>query len=156
MQEELLSQYIDSLKGKMDRIDSLLSKFIEGNSKAGDNIRLLAHTLHGSGTTFGFPEISEAGKNAELANKDELEQKLLALKKVLQDTVANNQKNSSGSGNAEPDSQQSDSSSANNEQAAKSARADKSANAKNEEGRVLKILVEEEDAKIAGVNPSRP
>lgn len=88
MQEELLTQYIDSLKSKISRIDSLLRKFNEGNSKAGDNIRLLAHTLHGSGVSFGFPEISEAGKNAELADKDALPEKLLGLKKVMETVVA--------------------------------------------------------------------
>lgn len=93
MQEELLTQYIDSLKSKISRIDSLLRKFNEGNSKAGDNIRLLAHTLHGSGASFGFPEISEAGKNAELADKEALPEKLLALKKVMEAVVANHRAN---------------------------------------------------------------
>ncbi len=93
MQEELLTQYIDSLKSKLSRIDSLLRKFSDGNSKAGDNIRLLAHTLHGSGAPFGFPEISEAGKNAELADNDSLSEKLLELKKVMEAVVAKHESN---------------------------------------------------------------
>ncbi len=150
MQEELLAQYIDSLKAKIERIDSLLSKFNEGNSKAGDNIRLLAHTLHGSGTSFGFPEISEAGKNAELADKEALAEKLLELKTVLEGVVANKSKTISSNGEkAEENSQQSDFLSDNKSQPVESPAEEKPSNKSGAENKGLKILIVDDDPQIA-------
>ena len=68
MNEELLAEYIGSLQKRIDRIASLQVKLAEGNAKTEENVRLLAHSLHGSGTSFGFPEISEAGKALEHAD----------------------------------------------------------------------------------------
>ena len=106
MQEQLLNQYIDSLNSKVGRIDSLLQKFNEGNSKAGDNIRLLAHTLHGSGASFGFPEISEAGKNAELADNESLPAKLLELKGIMETVVTNHRGNTGVASSKTSDAEQ--------------------------------------------------
>lgn len=84
MKQELIEEYIQSLGKRLERINSLLDKLVSGNTKAEDNIRLLAHSLAGSGGSFGFPEISEAGKAAELAEMDALEEKLRALKAVVE------------------------------------------------------------------------
>ena len=150
MQEELLAQYIDSLKAKIDRIDSLLSKFNEGNSKAGDNMRLLAHTLHGSGASFGFPQISEAGKNAELADKEVLAEKLLELKTVLEDVVANkNDTMPRNSEDVEKDSPQNDSLSAEKSQPVDLSVKEKSLNKSGGKSQILKILIVDDDPQIA-------
>ena len=150
MQEELLAQYIDSLKAKIDRIDSLLSKFNEGNSKAGDNMRLLAHTLHGSGASFGFPQISEAGKNAELADKEVLAEKLLELKTVLEDVVANKSDTMPrNSEDVEKDSPQNDSLSAEKSQPVDLSVKEKSLNKSGGKSQILKILIVDDDPQIA-------
>jgi len=84
MKQELIEEYIQSLGKRLERINSLLDKLVSGNTNAEDNIRLLAHSLAGSGGSFGFPEISEAGKAAELEKMDALEEKLRALKAVVE------------------------------------------------------------------------
>lgn len=88
MQDELLKQYIASLRQRIGRIDSLQAKLEEGNSKADENIRLLAHSLHGSGASFGFPEISEAASAVEHAAAGELGTTLATLKGILENVVA--------------------------------------------------------------------
>lgn len=90
MQEELFRQYIESLQNRIGRIDTLLEKLAEGNAKAGENIRILGHSLHGSGATFGFPEISDAGAAVEKADDTALESALTALKAVLEKVIAEN------------------------------------------------------------------
>jgi len=90
MNEELLAEYIGSLQKRIDRIASLQVKLAEGNAKAEENVRLLAHSLHGSGTSFGFPEISEAGKALEQADAGMLAEPLEDLANVLRDVVAAN------------------------------------------------------------------
>lgn len=90
LNEELLGEYINALQKRIERIDSLLVKLAEGNVKADENIRLLGHSLHGSGGSFGFPEISAAGKAVEDAGHDDIHAKATHLKAVLEDVVAAN------------------------------------------------------------------
>jgi CheY-like chemotaxis protein len=90
MQEELIQQYIESLKKRLEKVSSLALKLAEGNSKADENIRLIAHSLHGSGASFGFPEISEAANAAEHASSEELGEKLEALTVVIEKVVKEN------------------------------------------------------------------
>jgi DNA-binding response OmpR family regulator len=90
MNEALLAEYINSLRKRIERLDSLMEKFAEGNPRADENIKLLAHSLHGSGASFGFPEISEAGKAVEHAEPDQMKENLITLKKVLEKVVADN------------------------------------------------------------------
>ena len=89
MNEELLRQYIISLQKRAERLTALKVKVAEGNTKADENIRLMAHSLHGSGLSFGFPEVTEAGRAVEHADHDNLPAKLDNLIKVLNDIVSN-------------------------------------------------------------------
>jgi two-component system response regulator VicR len=90
MQEELIQQYIESLIKRLEKVNSLARKLAEGNTKADENIRLIAHSLHGSGASFGFPEISEAASVAEHAPTEELGEKLEALMIVIEKVVKEN------------------------------------------------------------------
>jgi two-component system, OmpR family, response regulator VicR len=90
MQEELIQQYIESLKKRLEKVNSLAQKLAGGNTKADENIRLIAHSLHGSGASFGFPEISEAANAAEHASSEELGEKLEALMVVIEKVVKEN------------------------------------------------------------------
>ncbi len=83
MLEELKEQYRLSLPDKVKTIRSLLSEFRAGNADAQANLRLLAHSLHGSGTTFGYPQISAAAKDVEHALPEALLQQLAVLVRVL-------------------------------------------------------------------------
>lgn len=46
MKEELRTQYVKSLESRIETINSLKTKFFEGNEIADQNIRLLAHQLY--------------------------------------------------------------------------------------------------------------
>lgn len=83
MLEELKEQYRQSLPEKIRTIRALLSDLREGKTGATESLRLLAHSLHGSGTTFGYPQISEAAKNVEQADTDSLLHQLSNLVRVL-------------------------------------------------------------------------
>jgi DNA-binding response OmpR family regulator len=86
--EELKEQYRKSLSEKSQSIRELVRALRQGDSKAADEIRRVAHTLHGSGSTFGFPEISEAARAVEHANQATLIPALTALAKVLLEAQA--------------------------------------------------------------------
>ena len=60
MQEEMIQKYLASIEAKGLIIKTLWEKFLQGDKTVLDEIRLHAHSLKGSGATFGFPEISEA------------------------------------------------------------------------------------------------
>lgn len=83
MLEELKEQYRLSLPEKIKAIRSLLNDLRSGKPEAQGNLRLLAHSLHGSGTTFGYPEISAAARAVEHADANALLQQLANLVRVL-------------------------------------------------------------------------
>lgn len=88
MQDDLKDQYLKSLVEKIDAIKGYVRDYRAGDAAIDQKIRLLAHSLHGSGATFGFPEISEAAKDVELAPEKELIKKLTQLVKVMKEAPA--------------------------------------------------------------------
>lgn len=83
MLEELKEQYRLSLPEKVKTIRSLLNDLRAGNSEAQASLRLLAHSLHGSGTTFGYPAISAAARTVEHASAEQILPELANLVRVL-------------------------------------------------------------------------
>lgn len=83
MQEELIKKYLESIETKGLLIKTLWEKFLHGDKSVLDEIRLHAHSLKGSGATFGFPEISEAGKKLEEAHDNELLENVNELLNIL-------------------------------------------------------------------------
>jgi DNA-binding response OmpR family regulator len=83
MIEELKEQYRQTLPDKVSTIKLLLQELRAGNNDAIEKLRHMAHTLHGSGSTFGFPDISIAAKQVEYASDDELLKQLAQLIRAL-------------------------------------------------------------------------
>lgn len=83
MLEELKEQYRLSLPEKVKTIRSLLNNLRAGDSEAQASLRLLAHSLHGSGTTFGYPGISAAARAVEHATAETILHELATLVRVL-------------------------------------------------------------------------
>jgi DNA-binding response OmpR family regulator len=80
MFDEVKDQYCAALPDKVTTLELLLKDLHEGGVDALEKIRLMAHTLHGSGSTFGYPEISAAAKrleNAEVADVEECAEQLM-------------------------------------------------------------------------------
>lgn len=85
MLEELRQQYRLSLAEKARTLQAMLERLRTGDTATETNLRLFAHSLHGSGTTFGYPAISAAAKDVEQANTDELLPYGQKLERVLLD-----------------------------------------------------------------------
>ncbi len=85
MQDELKQQYLKSLLDRIESIKGFVRDYRSGDAEIDQKIRILAHSLHGSGATFGFPEISEAAKEVEFAPEKDLIKKLTLLVKVLKE-----------------------------------------------------------------------
>lgn len=58
MLDELRRQYVRALHGKIEEIRSHLKAVRAGDESAENSLRIPAHSLHGSGATYGFPDIS--------------------------------------------------------------------------------------------------
>ena len=87
MQDELRRQYLDTLPELVASLKSLVKDYRLGNKEVDEQIRLLAHSLYGSGTTFGFPAISDASHKVEHAPPREILKYVPELAKVLLDTI---------------------------------------------------------------------
>ena len=87
MQDELRRQYIESLPERLGQLRGLVTELRGGNDAAADGIRRLAHSLHGSGATFGLPAISEAARRVEQAAPAELPKQLAPLLNVLKAVI---------------------------------------------------------------------
>ncbi len=85
MLDDLKAQYLQSLHDRINTIKTLVRDYRSGDTEIDQKIRTLAHFLHGSGATFGFPEISAAAKEVEHAPEKELIRKLTHLVKVLKE-----------------------------------------------------------------------
>ena len=85
MLEELKEQYRLTLPDKISAIKQLLQDLRDGKDGTTEKLRVIAHTLHGSGTTFGYPEISIAARQVEHADNDKLLKQLIHLIRVLVD-----------------------------------------------------------------------
>ncbi|HEY0963767.1 MAG TPA: response regulator [Pseudomonadales bacterium] len=83
MLEELKQQYRLSLAEKARTLQAMLDQLQAGDMAVETNLRLFAHSLHGSGTTFGYPAISAAARALEQADTDAL----LTLGKKLENAL---------------------------------------------------------------------
>jgi HPt (histidine-containing phosphotransfer) domain-containing protein len=65
--QKLLAGYVKRLTSSLDAIQNIIVQARRRKLTRDDLQRAqhLAHGLAGSGTTFGFPEITEAGRNAD-------------------------------------------------------------------------------------------
>lgn len=96
MQDELRRQYIESLPERLTQLRALITELRAGNAAAEQGIRMLAHSLYGSGATFGLPAISEAARHVEQATAADLLKQLPALVNVLKGVIKDGVQNAQG------------------------------------------------------------
>jgi two-component system cell cycle response regulator len=86
--EELKSWYREQLAARIDALEAASSALREGRSgEARGTLRRIAHSLRGSGATYGFPRITEAAASLEEAGEEEILPQLTALLEVLRDVA---------------------------------------------------------------------
>ena len=90
MKEQIRSQYLKSLQGRVDSLMAQIEKYYEGSDMAEQNLRMIAHALHGSGSTFGFPEITRASAEVEESVGEEIIARIRVLIQVLEEVIAGN------------------------------------------------------------------
>lgn len=83
---DLKAYYLAALPGRIEALRTALRS--AGDEDARAAIRRIAHSLKGSGASYGFPRISEAAHAAEHAVDDEWIARAQVLVDVLRETVA--------------------------------------------------------------------
>lgn len=83
--DDLQSFYRDALRERIADLERNLAQLRAGDAGVVPTIRRLAHSLRGSGATYGFPEITAAASAAEEASDDALRE---AGQQLLQVMVA--------------------------------------------------------------------
>lgn len=81
--DELREWYTQHLVVRLDALLAAKEAFLAGNVTAADSIRRIAHTVKGSGSTYGFPEVTAAAAMVDHAPDDILLEKTEHLVEVL-------------------------------------------------------------------------
>ena len=94
--DDLKRIYREALAARIDALEAAGMALSADDPDAIDSIRRLAHTLKGSGGTYGFPEITDAAAALEGAGGDEIHAQLDALMMILRQVVAGGEERKSG------------------------------------------------------------
>jgi len=81
--EDYQKEYIRKLGSRIGALEAALGALDEDRADATASAHRIAHTLRGSGTTYGFPVITELAAYVEESAQDQLKDSLEALIKVL-------------------------------------------------------------------------
>lgn len=81
--ENLRHRYWAALAKRIDALEPARVALLEGEPGAADTIRQIAHQLKGSGSTYGYPEITAAADALQNAQEKEIPARLDALLVIL-------------------------------------------------------------------------
>ena len=84
----LRERFVDGLLPKVATLRQLAIEVADGSEEAAEAARRLAHRLAGTGGSYGLPQISEAGRLAELATPLDLPAQLRELIRTLDEVLA--------------------------------------------------------------------
>ncbi len=77
--EDYQNEYIRKLGSRIEALSAAQTALNRENAEAGISAQRIAHTLRGSGRTYGFPKISELAEAVEEASHDQLKSRLADL-----------------------------------------------------------------------------
>ena len=86
MTSDLREYYLRALPGRIEALESSL-RAAPTDADARANVRRIAHSLKGSGASYGFPRITEAAALAEDADEASLADRIAELLDVMRDTL---------------------------------------------------------------------
>ena len=82
--EDLKRRYWATLAKRIEALEPARVALLEGEpGAAADTIRQIAHQLKGSGSTYGYPEITAAAETLQNAQEKEIPARLDALLVIL-------------------------------------------------------------------------
>jgi len=84
--ETLRQHYLAALPGRIDALESARAEIEDAEARA--TLRRIAHSLKGSGASYGFPRVSDAAAAAETAPDAGLAEQVDALLHVLRELAA--------------------------------------------------------------------
>ena len=85
--DDLTRLYFQTLAGHVEHLEGIDRHRHELSKESVASIRSVAHTLRGSGGTFGFAEITRAAARVEDASDAELESAVRGLVSVLRSVI---------------------------------------------------------------------
>ena len=85
--DDLKRLYRQALAARIDALEAAKAAFQGGETDAGSSLRRLAHTLKGSGGTYGFPQITKAAAALATADPGQVIELVDALLEILRDVV---------------------------------------------------------------------
>ena len=86
MTSDLREYYLRALPGRIEAIESSL-RAAATDAEARANVRRIAHSLKGSGASYGFPKITEAAGAAEAADDAALADRMAVLLDVMREAI---------------------------------------------------------------------
>jgi len=94
--DNLKQLYRDGLISRLEAIESAKKELVKNDPEIKESIKRIAHSLRGSGTTYGFPEITKFAGEVEDAEDMDIQPKTEQLIKLLKEVIAdeNEKKNS--------------------------------------------------------------
>ena len=81
--EDLKRHYRAAMAMRIDVLEPAKVALLEGEPGTADTIRQIAHQLKGSGSTYGYPEITAAAEALQNAQEKEIPARLDALLVIL-------------------------------------------------------------------------
>ena len=81
--EDLKRHYRATMAKRIDALESVRVALLKGEPGTADTIRQIAHQLKGSGSTYGYPEITAAAEALQNAQEKEIPARLDALLVIL-------------------------------------------------------------------------
>lgn len=94
--KEIIQWYKESLVSRMQALNQAKSSLLKNQKEVIPSLRRLAHSLKGSGGTYGFSEISEAAGLLEEAEEKDIPILLEKLIESLQTIISSNQEEKTG------------------------------------------------------------
>ncbi|MEX2279305.1 MAG: Hpt domain-containing protein [Acidimicrobiia bacterium] len=77
--DELQQYFRDSAVDRLRALESLGPAVRSGDADAVSRVRGIAHSLKGSGASYGFPEVSESAAQVEAVGDDQISQAIANL-----------------------------------------------------------------------------
>ncbi len=86
--DRLRRRYFDSLPDKLTTLESLRARLEVGDEAALESLQAFAHRIGGTGGSYGWLKISEAGTRLELADDSQRTDALEGLVDAIQAAIA--------------------------------------------------------------------